>query len=131
MVQLRVLSGTAAARAFVARHFPCRIGRSHTADLQLEAEGVWDQHLEIWLKPQQGLVLALQPGALGTVNGDPFQTRVLRNGDWIEIGAVKLQFFLSETPFRNWVWRERLTWVFFGLLCLGQISLFYWLSALE
>ncbi len=131
MVQLRLLSGPAAAQTFVARHFPFRIGRHHAADLQLEAAGVWDQHLEIWLKPQEGLVLALQPGAWGTVNGDPFQTRLLRNGDLIEIGAIKLQFFLSDTQSRHWAWRERFTWIFMGLLCLVQIGLFYWLSGLQ
>jgi hypothetical protein len=131
MVQLRLLSGSQANRLFVTRHFPCRIGRSGSADLQLEEEGIWDQHLEIWLRPQAGLVLALQPGALGTVNGQPFQTQVLHNGDLIEVGAVKLQFWLSETRFSNWLWREGLTWFFLGLLCLVEVGLVYWLSAIQ
>ncbi len=131
MVQLRLLNGRQAARTFVARNYPWRIGRDPTADVQLEEDGVWDQHLEIWLKPQEGLLLALQPGAWGTVNGEPFQTKLLRNGDLIQIGAVKLQFFLSDTQICNWGWRESLTWLFLGFLCLVQIALFYWLSALE
>ena len=97
MVQLKVLSGKKAGTAWVARRFPVRIGRSAAADLQLEEGGVWDQHLQLDFNPAEGIVLSAQPNALATVNGQPVHQTVLRNGDAIDIGSLRMQFWLSET----------------------------------
>ena len=127
MVQLKVLSGKRAGTAWVVRRFPVRIGRSTTADLQLEEEGVWDQHLQLDFNPAEGIILTTQPNALATVNGQPLQQTVLRNGDAIDIGSLKMQFWLSETRQGGLRLREGLTWVAIAAISLGQVGLIYWL----
>jgi pSer/pThr/pTyr-binding forkhead associated (FHA) protein len=128
MIQLKVLSGKKAGTAWVARRFPVRIGRSSAADLQLEDSGVWDQHLQLDFNPQKGIVLSTQPDALATVNGEPIRQTVLRNGDAIEIGSLRMQFWLSETHQVGLRVREGLTWAGIAAISLGQIGLIYWLS---
>jgi pSer/pThr/pTyr-binding forkhead associated (FHA) protein len=127
MVQLKVLSGRKAGTAWVARRFPVRIGRSSAADLQLEESGVWAEHLELDFDPAEGIVLSAQPDALATVNGQPVRQTVLRNGDTIEIGSLRMQFWLSETRQAELRLREWLTWAGLAAVSLGQIGLIYWL----
>ena len=98
MVQLKVLSGKKAGTAWVARRFPVRIGRSAAADLQLEEDGVWDQHLQLDFNPAEGIVLSAQPNALATVNGQPVHQTVLRNGDAIDIGSLKNAVLAQRNP---------------------------------
>ncbi len=127
MVQLRVLSGKRAGTTWVTRRFPVRIGRSAAADLQLEEDGVWDQHLQIDFTPAEGIVLRALPHALVTVNGQPVQQTVLRNGDSIDVGSLRLRFSLSETRQVGLRFREGLTWAAIAAICLGQVGLIYWL----
>src|ERR1035437_9483249 len=125
MVQLKVLSGKKAGTTWVARRFPVRIGRSSAADLQLEESGVWDQHLQLDFHPQEGIVLSAQPDALVTVNGQSVRQTVLRNGDAIDIGSLRIQFWLSETRQAGLRVREGLTWAGIAAISLGQIGLIY------
>jgi sulfur carrier protein ThiS len=127
MVQLKVLSGKKAGTAWVARHFPVRIGRSAGADLQVEESGVWDQHLQLDFNPGEGIVLNAQPNALVAVNGQAVQQTVLRNGDEIDIGSLRLQFWLSETRQADLRLREAFTWAAIAAISLGQVGLIYWL----
>jgi len=52
---------------------------------------------------------------------------VLRSGDVIEAGSLKLQFWLSETRQAGLRLREGLTWAAIAAISLGQIALIYWL----
>jgi len=48
--------------------------------------------------PSSGwLLLTGHPDARTSINGQPIQRTFLRNGDTIEIGAAKIQFWLSES----------------------------------
>ncbi|EEF59876.1 FHA domain-containing protein [Pedosphaera parvula] len=125
MVQFKVLSGRMAGSEKVARHFPFNIGRSASADLQVEEDGVWDQHLELSFDPSTGFTLAARPKALASVNGQPFESVLLRNGDLIEIGAIKIRFWLSNTRQKSLGWREWLTWAGIALITALQIALIY------
>ena len=127
MVQFNILSGQKAGTAWMARRFPVRIGRVATADLQLEESGVWDQHLQLDFNPADGFVLSAQPNALATVNGQPVQQTILRNGDVIQLGSLKLQFWLGEARQTGLRLRETLTWTTIAGIALGQIALVYWL----
>jgi pSer/pThr/pTyr-binding forkhead associated (FHA) protein len=109
----------------VARRFPVRIGRAASADLQLEEDGIWDQHLRLDFKPREGFCLSHEPNALATVNGEPFQQTLLRNGDTVEIGSLKIQFWLSETRQRGLGFREWLTWFSIAAISLGQVAVIY------
>jgi pSer/pThr/pTyr-binding forkhead associated (FHA) protein len=127
MVQLEIVSGKTAGAKWAARRFPVRVGRSPAADLQLQEHGVWDEHFQIVLNPAAGFVLEAHPDALVVINGQPIQHAVLRNGDQIELGAVKLQFWLSEARQRGLRLRESLVWIILLGVSLGQIALIYWL----
>jgi pSer/pThr/pTyr-binding forkhead associated (FHA) protein len=127
MIQLKILTGKMAGPTWVARHFPVRIGRSTRADLQLEEPGVWEEHFQITLDVKQGFIVETQPNALATVNGEPTQQSILHNGDLIEIGSLKIQFWLGEAVQRGLKIREGLVWAIIAAVTLGQIALVYWL----
>jgi len=124
MVRLQVFSGQHPGTTF-ARRFPFVIGRNNNADLCLEQNGIWDRHLELHLQIPDGFLLKAHPQALTRVNGQPVQQAILRNGDFIELGALKIQFSLSETRQRGLRTREFLTWFALAALCAGQIVLIY------
>jgi predicted component of type VI protein secretion system len=127
MVQLKVLSGKKAGTVWMARRFPVRIGRSADADLQLQEEGVWDQHLQLNFTLGEGFVLRAQPNALTAVNGQAVHQSLLRNGDAIDIGSIRMQFWLGETRQVGLRFREGLIWAGIAAVTLGQVGLIYWL----
>ncbi len=127
MVQLRVLSGKKAGTAWVSRGFPVRVGRSPAADLKLDDSGVWDQHLRLDFDLARGFVLTAQPNALVAVNGHPVSQAVLRNGDAIDLGSSRLQFWLAETRQCGLRFREGLTWIGIVVTSVSQVTLIYWL----
>src|SRR5882757_1711990 len=95
MIQLDVLYGKTAGASTVARRFPFVIGRSAGAHLRLEEDGIWEQHLSISLQSPEGFLLRNQSGALTSVNGEPVEQTILRNGDLIEIGPAQIRFSLG------------------------------------
>jgi pSer/pThr/pTyr-binding forkhead associated (FHA) protein len=124
MIQLNVLSGKKAGNRTVVRRFPFRVGRAVDNDLQLEDDGVWDQHLA--LEFQNGVLnLAVAPSALIAVNGGPFQNQSLRNGDIITIGSAKLQFWLAATRQRGLRLRELFVWTLIAAVTASQFALIY------
>jgi hypothetical protein len=127
MVQFKVLSGKKAGTVWVARRFPVRIGRSAATDLQLEDSGVWDQHLQLDFNLGEGYVLSTQANALASVNGQPTPLALLRNGDTIDLGSIRMQFWLGEARQRGLRFREGLTWAGIAAVTLGQVGLIYWL----
>ncbi len=127
MIQLNILSGKMAGTSWSTRRFPVHIGRSPDDDLQIAEPGVWDDHIQVELQKAEGFVLRSRPDAPASVNGEPAKETLLRNGDVIQIGSTKIQFWLSETRQRGLRVREWLTWMGITLICLGQVALIYWL----
>lgn len=127
MIQLKIVCGKQAGTSWVARRFPVQIGRIASSELQLEDPGVWDRHLAIEAVARKGFLLKTQPQALVRINGEPVNESWLRNGDVIELGSVKLQFWLAEAEQRRLRIGECLPWVVVVLMTLGQIALIYWL----
>jgi pSer/pThr/pTyr-binding forkhead associated (FHA) protein len=125
MVQLKILSGQKAGTSWVARRFPVRIGRSAECELQLEEPGVWNEHLRIGLDTSEGFVLEAEPDALVTTNRQPVQRAVLRNGDTIEIGGLKIQFWLATARRRGLGLVEWLVWATIAAVSLAQVALAY------
>ena len=126
MVQLNLLSGKKAGASMLARRFPVRVGRSPANDLRLDDEGVWEEHLEISLQ-QGGFSVKTLGGALTALNGEPVFESVLRNGDTIQLGAAKLQFWLAETRQARLAFREWATWLGIAGISLAQVALVYYL----
>ena len=127
MIQLQILSGKKAGTQWDARRFPVRIGRSAANDLSLEEDGIWDQHFELTFDRTEGFVLTACPDALVTVNHEPAQTVRLRNGDSIEVGAVRMRFWLGEVRQRGLRLREWFVWALILAVSVGEIAVVYWL----
>ena len=125
MVQFKIVSGKMAGAHKMARHFPFRIGRSPAADFRVEDDGVWDEHLQLAFDSANGFTLTAHPNAIASVNGQPFRETVLRNGDSIEIGTLKIRFWLAETRQKGFRLRESLTWFSFAALIALQLYLIY------
>ena len=125
MVRLDILSGKMAGTHWMARRFPVQIGRAAGSDLQLEESGVWDRHLQLRLEGQEGFVLAAMPNAVATVNRQPLQAAHLQNGDLIEFGSVRLQFWLAETRQCGLQMREGFVWTLIAAVSLLEIAMVY------
>jgi hypothetical protein len=127
MIQLGILSGKKAGTAWAARRFPVQIGRSPTDDLQIVEPGVWEHHLRLQLDRGEGFHFSTRPEAVAIINGQPFHQAALRNGDTIELGSLRMRFWLAETRQRGLRMREWLTWAAIAAVSLGQVGLVYWL----
>ena len=127
MLQLQILSGKSAGVLWDARRLPVHVGRASGNDLQLEDDGVWNEHFQVALNPAEGFVLSVHPGALVTVNQTPTTTTRLRNGDLVGAGSAQLCFRLSETRQRGLRLREWFVWTLLLGVLLGEIALIGWL----
>lgn len=125
MVQLDISSRTKAGNVWLARSFPFVVGRSAAADLVLDHPGVWDRHFEVRLTMPEGFLLMVHPPATLSINGQPVQSAVLRNGDVIELGDLKIRFSLQAALQNRLRTREALTWLAFVALGIGQLFLIY------
>jgi len=124
MIQFNVLSGKKAGSQMVVRRFPFRVGRAPENHLQLDDDGIWDQHLAVELQ-SGGFHLAVAPNALVAVNGGPFQNQILRNGDTITLGSAKIQFWLAVARQRGLRFREFFVWALAAAVTAAQIVLIY------
>jgi len=127
MIQLQVLSGRQSGRKFDGNKFPVVVGRAEQSDVVLDDAGVWPSHCKIHWRAD-GLFLEVEPNALASVNGAPTPHTILRNGDTITLGGVTLRFSLGAIRQGSLMWREWLTWIALGALCVGQVAAIYWLS---
>lgn len=127
MVQLSILTGRQAGNHAIVRRFPFSIGRASGNHLQLEDDGVWENHLTLEIQDRENFVVAAAAGALLAVNLQPQQAATLRNGDIISLGSVKLQFWLAPTTQRGLRLREAFVWSLLVAVTLTQLVLIYWL----
>jgi pSer/pThr/pTyr-binding forkhead associated (FHA) protein len=125
MIELHILAGKKAGSQTVVRRFPFRIGRDSGNDLQLNDDGTWDRHLTLEFQRREGFKLAAAPNAMVMVNYQPVQTVLLRNGDVITLGSVKLRFWLAAARQRGLQFREAFVWVLLLAVVLSQFALIY------
>ena len=123
MIHLHLLSGKKAGSRTVAGHFPFRIGRAPQNDLPLEDDGVWDEHVTLEFQEKSGFHLATTSHAIAAVNGKPVEKTMLRNGDVITLGSVKIQFWLAPVPQRSLRLRENFVWALLILVTIAQFIL--------
>ena len=112
----------------MARRFPVRIGRAAAADLRLEEDGIWDEHLLLAYEAGQGITARTVRDALARLNGEPVAQSEVRNGDILELGSVKLEFWLNEARQRSLRLIEVLTWGGIAAVTIAQIALVYCLA---
>lgn len=127
MVRLRVLTGSRVGTDHAAHRFPCTIGRASADDLQLLDAGVWENHVQLNLQVPDGFRLSRLGQGRASVNGTEFDDLLLRNGDVIELGAAKVQFWLAEVRQSSNRLRETLVWLGLIALVLLEGALLGWL----
>lgn len=127
MLQLQILSGKRAGFLWDARRFPIKVGRAAGNDLQIEEDGVWDEHLRVELKQGDGFIITAHPGALLSVNQSLVETVRLRNGDIITAGSARIAFRLSQTKQRGLKLRESFIWLLIAGITISQIVMIGWL----
>ena len=128
MVELKIISsGKMAGDSQVIRHFPFCVGRAADANLRLEEPGVWDQHLRFDFDPVQGFLATALGEARATVNGWPIQSVILRNGDTLELGSVKLQFWLAAAAQSKLLVPKLFIWLTLLTVTAAEIALLFWL----
>ena len=125
MIQFDVLAGKMAGTRVVARRFPVRVGRAPGNDLRLEDDGVWDRHFTLEFDGKNGFALTTAANALATIKGIPVQNALLRNGDIIDIGSARLQFWLAATRQNSLRLSESAVWTLVAAVILSQFILIY------
>ena len=125
MVELKILSGKQAGATAVARRFPFVVGRGPHSDLRLEDEGIFERHFEQRLNRSEGFSLVVCPKAYAAVNGETAQKKLLRVGDIVSAGSVKLAFAVAAAPARSLRWREAMLWMGLALVSLAQVAIIY------
>jgi predicted component of type VI protein secretion system len=101
MIRLEV---SASGRSAGSRHvdsFPCVVGRAAGCDLRLDAAGVWERHVEIDLRGDQGFQLRALSGGSVILNGEQIEFGRVRNGDRIDLGGLALRFWLTPVRARS------------------------------
>ncbi len=127
MIQLNILSGKKAGANRRPAVFLSASGarREMNCNWKTTASGTGTLHWNF--KKGTGFNLATSANALATVNGEPVLEKILRNGDIITVGSVKLQFWLAAAQQRGLRLRENFVWALLVFVTLGQFILIYWL----
>lgn len=127
MIQLHILNGGSAGQRFESEKFPITVGRSVDCSLALNEAGVFDRHFEIKFSAE-GLTLQPFPHAVVTINGvRADEPQLLRNGDVINAGYPKIQFWLGALKQRGLKIREGFAWLMILAVAVTQA---YCLSSL-
>ena len=129
MVQLNILSGRYERHYVEAGHFPVLIGRGVACHLQLEELGVWERHAVLDFRRGEGFLLRPASDATTLVNGERLNgERHLCNGDLVELGFIKLQFWLGSVKPRSLAAAEGLVWLGLALVVALQAWLLWRLA---
>lgn len=121
--RLDILNGRLAGQTRMVEQLPFGIGRHAEAGLRLEEPGVWDRHVELEWRFPEGFIVRRRADAPATVNGQPFTEQRLRNGDMLELGGAKLQFWLGDVAQKRLAFREVLVWAALAALVGAQVWL--------
>ncbi|MSR43564.1 MAG: FHA domain-containing protein [Pedosphaera sp.] len=121
--RLDILNGRLAGQTRRVERLPFVIGRNAEAGLRLEESGVWDRHVELEWRFPEGFVARRRADATATVNGQPFTEQRLRNGDVLELGGAKVQFWLGDVSQKRLALRETLVWAALVALAAAQLWL--------
>lgn len=92
---LRLLTGNQAGTTFSIPAGESTLGRSHDADIRIEANDVSRQHLRIERHGIRVQITDLGSTNGTRVNGEPTRQATLRNGDEIIVGTQALRFIAS------------------------------------
>ncbi len=110
-------------QVFGENRLPLLVGRDH-ADLVLDRSGVWNRHLVLFRDAEGWLMVAPQDDATVFRGGERIDgaTR-LRNGDTLELGAVKIRFRIASCHQRPLRILETSAWLVLSALVAVQVLL--------
>ena len=129
LAQLQVLTGQPRRHYVWADEFPVRLGRVADSTMRIEEEGVWDNHVAIELDVENRFHLQHISDASVMVNGKPMTDgQPLANGDVLELGSVKLQFWLGTVRQHRISAREAAVWALLAAVTAAQVCLLLWLG---
>jgi hypothetical protein len=94
----------------------------------LEDDGVWEGHASIALTATGYFHLIARPEAMVCVDGVRVTEARIKEGDVIDLGAVKLVFHLASARQRGLALREWILWAVLFALALGELILMFWLG---
>ena len=120
MIQLTVTTEKHTSASFVVVSFPYTVGKSASADLQIDAPGAWDRHATFTLRGSKVHVNA-EGNAIVLVNGRPEAESLVKSGDVISIGAATLSISLAPARQGGLAAREFATWALVWLVLILQI----------
>jgi len=127
-IRFERLDGDKAGEQIEARQFPFTLGQAKDCHHRIEAKGVWPYHLTLDDAGEKGILAKHQPEATLLVNGASIAKAIrLQNGDLLELGAAKLQFWFAPLGQVGQRTIETLIWLGLGALALGQAVLVGWL----
>jgi hypothetical protein len=93
----------------------------------MDDPGVWEKHLELRLDPDGRFVLSTFPDTVALLNGQSFKKSHLRNGDLVDLGSARFQFWLGETRQARGIANACILWgVLVGVLA-AEFALIWWL----
>ncbi|MER2528153.1 MAG: FHA domain-containing protein [Candidatus Competibacter denitrificans] len=75
----------------------CRIGRAPDNDICFDNDSVSGRHAEIYYLPDGSFQICDVSSTNGTwVNGQRIQSQLLKNGDVVELGEIRLHFRVGD-----------------------------------
>jgi hypothetical protein len=86
---------------------------------------VWEKHFEISLRRGEGCFGSAQPAALVLMNEEKIETGKLQHGDLIELGSIRLRFWLASRDQKALRAREALVWFSMVALLAVQTALIW------
>ena len=122
MLEARILTGNRTGTVIPINRFPFSFGRQG-ADCVLADPGVWDRHFTISLGPDRAFELVCTESAVISSDQRTFANLCLRNGEIVEMGAVRIEFRLSRTSPRPGRLAEGILWGSLGLVVLAELAL--------
>ena len=128
MVEFSLLSGPDRGRVVTVGALPAVLGRAGTGVIPLVGPGVWDRHFELQETEEGRIVLRVLGEARVCVGASPVTERVLKNGDELEVGAVRMRFGLSRPSSRSLVGREVGFWCACGVVVVVEAMLMGWIG---
>lgn len=128
MVELSVLSGPDRGRVLTVGTLPAVVGRAGSGVTHLSGPGVWDRHFELRESVDGRVVLRVLGEARVCVGAEAVSEHVLRNGDEMEVGSLRMRFGLSRPGSRSLVGREVGFWWVCGVLMVVEGLLMGWIG---
>ena len=128
MVLIHILSGSRSGEKCAVGRFPCVIGRAADDQIRIPDPGVWDRHLELAISPSHQITFKANPHSFAVINGAARPEGSLMNGDLLELGAVRLRFWLADSTQCSFNAGELMIWLSIPAISLFQLALIRWLQ---